>query len=424
MAGSSLLAILDAEYLPGGMSSQAHSGVRHRIQAAQLLESVALRPVWSTLDRHGEPTGAATLRLGYFNHAGRPTLLKGRVGKMKIKAGSASMTTTTSKMDAVSFSLPAGTVQTGGSCIAAIGAERMEGHICRVCYAWGRGNYGVPNVILTQYARLRFLQESLGLRTRKLQMPRGRRAGIGQALDPVERTGELLAIAVVAENVNRKVDVLVPDKKRPGRKKAVKRTTHPADYLRLHDSGDFFHPLYIEAWAHAIKLLRSRRVLELLPPALQHKVAMMEGTIPPDWRLAAHFEKWGASQWPAIPRYVWAPTRMWALVDRNGRYAGHNNSWIDALQPLAQLPNVAIRPSSLRMASGAGPGDPPPKVSGLAAGAGIGLEGGAYPCPVYNKMVDDGGEKREARSCTEGDGEGPCRRCWDAPKVPISYGAH
>ena len=72
-------------------------------------------------------------------------------------------------------------------------------------------------------------------------------------------------------------------------------------------------------------------------------------------------------------------------------------------------------------------GDPPPKVPGLAAGSGVGLEGGAFPCPVYNKLtVGADGEMREARACTEPtpDNPGGCRRCWEFPHTPISYGPH
>jgi len=388
------------------MGPEAYSGVAHRVRIAKTLASYDLVPGWSVVaKRTGEATGTATLRL-WFAQGGRPTPVPARLAGTHRSPASAALTTATSKMDAVSFSLPAGTVRTGGSCIAAQAAERMPGHICRICYAWGRGNYGVPNVILSQYARLLWLQRELGIKAPEVRLPRGVPPGLqakgpgpGQPAgwlgvdlptDPVQRVGVVLALAVVATNVNRTVEVL-----RPG-KKAGKVRAPPVPFCRIHDSGDFFHPAYVAAWAVAIDLLQTHKVKHFLPPALRAKA--------------------DAAGKAAYPSRFWAPTRMWALVDRVGGVR-LNEDWVGVLGQLTARKGVSIRPSALRV------GESPPTVPGLSAGTGVGDdERMGHRCPVYHAVIPDpvSGVLREARSCTEA----RCRVCWTSPQRLVFYGEH
>jgi len=100
---------------------------------------------------------------------------------------------------------------------------------------------------------------------------------------------------------------------------AVRRATVKTPHFRIHDSGDFFSPAHILAWADIARSL-------------------------PDVRF-------------------WAPTRAYI-----------NPRFLPALLTLASLPNVTIRPSAH------GFEQPPPVVPGLAAGSTASAEG--WDCPA------------------------------------------
>ena len=116
-------------------------------------------------------------------------------------------------------------------------------------------------------------------------------------------------------------------------------------YFRIHDGGDFFSVAHVREWT---------RVCWLLP----------------------HIK-------------FWAPTRTYLIL-----------RFIPALQDLAALPNVTVRPSAN------GFEEPPPIVPGLHAGASASKKD--YNCPAH----------RQGNRC------GDCRICWDDKTVPVIYRRH
>jgi Gene product 88 len=128
-----------------------------------------------------------------------------------------------------------------------------------------------------------------------------------------------------------------------------------APYFRGHDSGDFFNIEYILAWVEICRRL------------------------------------------PTIK--FWFPTREWQLKSSADPFAMYNPR-MDALQILAGLPNVTVRPSALDV------GAPSPIVPGLAAGSTV--NGGGFQCPAIH-------QNHECRDC---------RVCWNSPDVPVSYSLH
>ena len=372
-----------------------------RARMFRKLQGVEIRALWSATASNNDPrpdqsrpAPGSQIRLYFFKGGKRIKITGTYKTGTKWKFGSVRMTTNTSKMDAVSFSLPAGTINAGGTCIAAQAAEFTPGHICRICYAWGRANYGYPSTMLSQVARLQWLRQSLDIQG-TLPAKVIKRYGQRQS-DAIERVAQTLAASCVASNLGRKVITL---------DNGLVLSEGPTDYLRLHDSGDFFAPEYVEVWVRAIHLLHSKEVFNLLPGPIQNKA-----------------RKLGAR---AIPTRVWAPTRMWALQGRQGVKV--NERWIEVLKPLSTKPKVTIRPSALKAAyyqGNPGMGDPPPVIRTMAEGAGVGsnLPGKVRMCPVYTDTFQDPvtGAKREAKSCTEA----KCRWCWDAPKGKVTYGAH
>ena len=116
--------------------------------------------------------------------------------------------------------------------------------------------------------------------------------------------------------------------------------------FRVHDSGDLFNPTYANLWTQV-------------------------ATNCPDVRF-------------------WFPTRQWK---------SRNLDMLAALQTLASLPNVAVRPSALFI------NDAPPMIPGLAAGTSASATG--YNCPAHM-------QKNECRDC---------RMCW-TKDVPVVYRLH
>lgn len=118
-------------------------------------------------------------------------------------------------------------------------------------------------------------------------------------------------------------------------------------YFRVHDSGDLFSPAYARCWARIARNLSHIR--------------------------------------------FWFPTRSYRI-----------QSLLPAIQELAALPNVTVRPSALLLDADA------PVVDGLAAGSGATFSKRDATCPAY----------RQEGKCLD------CRSCWDRPTVPVLYPLH
>lgn len=108
-----------------------------------------------------------------------------------------------------------------------------------------------------------------------------------------------------------------------------------------------------------------------------------------------------ARAWFAVCRnlpYIkfWAPTRMWVFPE-----------WRTLLSGRSVPRNLSIRPSALWFDA------PPPRITGMAAGSGsaVGAMRRVWNCPAY---------KSDDESCASAE----CRKCWDAPKTPVSYKQH
>src|SRR4029453_13693849 len=123
---------------------------------------------------------------------------------------------------------------------------------------------------------------------------------------------------------------------------ALRWATREEKYFRIHDSGDFFNPLYVRMWAAVIRALP-----ELL---------------------------------------FWGPTRSW---HDNGGTRPTNLIILAQLQTLVRTsPNVTIRPSALLI------GEDAPRVLGLSAGSGVKAADEAN-CPAHLQ----GNACRDCRAC-------------------------
>lgn len=118
-------------------------------------------------------------------------------------------------------------------------------------------------------------------------------------------------------------------------------------YFRVHDSGDLFSPAYARCWSRIARQLSHIR--------------------------------------------FWFPTRSYRIPNL-----------LPAIQDLAALPNVTIRPSALMLDAA------PPVIDGLAAGSGATYSKDDATCPAYRQN----GECRD------------CRHCWDNASVPVLYPLH
>jgi hypothetical protein len=200
-----------------------------------------------------------------------------KIAARKALAGRSDITLSApGKMPSYGWSLPA-----GKACPASKATITRHGSaaICDSCYAKG-GNYLFPNVRRSLDARMSFVVDSL-------------KADNGDTF-----------VRTMIDMVSRAVKVTGP-------------------YFRIHDSGDFFHPLYVDCW---------RRVAEALP----------------DVRF-------------------WAPTREWLRPMMR-----------PSLEKLAALPNVTIRPSAEALEH------PAPVVPGLACGSAVSVGdiAGHRTCPA------------------------------------------
>lgn len=101
-------------------------------------------------------------------------------------------------------------------------------------------------------------------------------------------------------------------------------------HFRLHDSGDFFAPAYVDAW---------REIVLALPTVS-----------------------------------FWAPTRSWA---GGGTCRPDADPLLASLRRLSLLPNITVRPSALLL------DDEPSVVAGLHAGSAVTTDPARATCPKY-----------------------------------------
>ncbi len=200
---------------------------------------------------------------------------RGRRDAQKTRRGEDPMClfTQTSAMPGRSFSLPA-----RRTCPGAFFAPDA---VCTSCYADGRNRYRFDGVRTAQERRLRWTFEAL--------------------------------------EAGRFVSVLVD---------GIGATSER--YFRIHDSGDFFSPQYVQAW----------REIALALPSVS----------------------------------FWAPTRSWAL---QGQARQDKDPLLISLRKLAQLSNVTVRPSVLLIDG------EPPVVPGLASGTSVTKEVARATCPKF-----------------------------------------
>jgi hypothetical protein len=207
----------------------------------------------------------------------------------------ASLLSFTKKMPGASFSLPARrTCPSSRVSAAAHGAAAS----CAVCYAC-RGRYRIPSNRSTAEARLRFIIESW-------RRDRG--------------------------------DSWVAHMMRAMRDKAKQ-----GSFFRIHDSGDFFSPWYVDLWTRVC----------LAAPGVR----------------------------------FWAPTLEHLRADTLAR-----------LRVLAAVPGVSIRPSAPRRDT------PPPRVAGLAAGSAIfeceeDVPEGVHVCPATRRGAEHSCLANECLTC-------------------------
>jgi len=301
--------------------------------------------------------------------------------------------TSNGKMICPTFSLPAGPIQFGGTCVASDalydldrvsfpladgtkatvsiraeqGEERRRGlekvgvkgasgdWVCNKCYALS-GNFTLPSVILKNVIVLRWVEERIARGT--------------LARDLVE------SIRYQHDYLDRVVQGALKN----GRDLVESTIPHPS-YFRLHDSGDFYRPEYFEAWCEV------------------------------------------AEAFPTIR--FWASTRAWAVP----------SLWKQFMR--CHVPkNLVIRPSGLFMGDGALKENSSLQ---LAAGsqiqttrdfkAGVRVPGRVYHCPAtYSKTHtcqhaegDYAGRDDRNKKIAWPTG---CRFCWDAPSRPVVYKEH
>lgn len=218
----------------------------------------------------------------------------------------------TSAMSCWSFSIPA-----GETCPFKV--DSSPENICHGCYAQ-LNRYNMPNVLNAQWVRYMWLKD----------------------------------------NIKTNFDYLVTTMTM-----AIKKYTDNG-YFRVHDSGDFFHPRYIDLWYEVCQSL------------------------------------------PKIK--FWFPTRTW---DHKGQLS---LVWKNAITRLAALPNVTIRPSAINF------NDPSPKVEYLSAGSTVVSDDRSYG--RKHLFIDGQYTTICPKSKFGGDCEGnSCRSCWDSDKS-VAYIVH
>lgn len=280
---------------------------------------------------------------------GRP-VVPGTIGSDHAASGYA-LLTNPSKMPGMSWSLPAGNVQMGVAEGTCPGAVPGEGSTCFGCYAnpesvklskSGKpmrrgGNYDRFSVRRAQSARRAWTLDCLSTKE-------GRDTWVAVMTAAVtwgSRTYQSEDYAAWQEKY--RDAICLPDYAMPPAKPDA--SSPRQKWFRWHDSGDVFSPRYAD-------------MINAVCASL------------PDVRF-------------------WLPTRSWHNTPRILRQ----------LVVLAELPNVAVRPSALFLQENA------PRVQGLDAGTGVKSDG--YTCPASS----------QGNACLS------CRKCW-SKTAPVYYHLH
>lgn len=307
------------------------------------------------------------------------------------KIGVASILANVSKLGCPSFSLPAGSNNFFGSCPGAVHGMTIEsskvlrdvgpkdaiaaavgspparedslerwyaGAVCQHCYAT-RSNYGYFSKQVLSLAVYSWTRKAVADGT-----------FVPFMIEAIERS---------PFHQGGQVD--------PGLARHLKQRLQGTGYqrvFRLHDSGDFFSPQYVEAWK----------------------------------QIADHFMPGKGSGTPTI---FWAPTRLWA--------AGSNRKWLNVFGPAGDLRtnNVVIRPSGYHVNERA-----PLPIVGETKGSTVHDVGGAVEAQMMEAKVFDyvcpaSRKEAKAKTCLDvlgPDGEMGCRACWVRTDMTISYHIH
>jgi hypothetical protein len=299
----------------------------------------------------------------------------------------------TSKMDAPSFSLPAGSAAVGGACPGAVAGQTTDADngslipmaslirqktgyanppddvrwyadsICQSCYA-EKGNYYYSSKQLGGMLIYQWVRQSL-------------RDNNGE---------EFVRLMIQAINLGQVEGHTYPPLERPR-----KMGGYPYKrFFRIHDAGDFFSPPYIAAW---------KRIANAFLPG---------------------------NRYGHEPILFWAPSRIWATP------------WgVKAVNQFnTPIGNLIIRPSAYHTNTDAfhfqerGQGTKKGLGTGWSAGSAVTPKDnipsqhakGAFQwnCPAY-----DGAEKVSCLSAPKGpDGKPTCRACWVMPEMTINYKFH
>lgn len=250
------------------------------------------------------------------------------------------------KMPCMTWSLEAHT-----TCPGAVYGDNM---ICSHCYAQ-QGSYLWPDVRRAQLKRAEWTMTCLMTPWGRDEWVRVMTAAVkwasrvipGRPGYWITRRARWTREYVYKARVNAR-GKRIPARRIPPRYVPAHRAYRPATeahqmlYFRVHDSGDLFSPAYTQMWT---------RVCANLPEVR-----------------------------------FWFPTRMWPHGGKAVRL-----TTIAAVQELAALPNVTVRPSALQF------DDPAPTVDGYGPGSSAAREG--YNCPAHE-------QNNECRAC---------RACWDSP---------
>jgi hypothetical protein len=335
-------------------------GVQYRVQARDINGG---RPneVFIILDQDIQPPGDYTAP---WNPASTPN------------ARQFKLLSWTSKMGTPSFSLPAGPIQSGGSCPGAVAGQsivpvpallsgarrvqsvigrpvRLQQAVCQYCYAEG-GQYSTGQVQFAQVLRYIWTRESM-------RTDEGIEAWVEAMVYAVDNAKYMLEGGKFGKTH------YLPER-------------FDGRFFRIHDSGDFFSRQYLAAW---------KAIADALPDIT-----------------------------------FWAPSRYWATG--NG---------IEQVNEINGDPrNLIIRPSAYHT------NEPPPRDlgPGWATGSAVfgsvgdheltvqqaaaGSDYGAFNWECQAYAVDDTG--KTCRNALAPDGEEGCRMCWVRPDLEPMYILH
>ena len=313
--------------------------------------------------------------------------------------------TETDKMGCPSWSLPAGPLYEGGTCVMAgkdaTGRQKWTppgaANICDDCYAL-KNRYSFLEASTSQAARLAWVTHHL------VADP----SGASLAHDLVTAIADYARLTTLRWDKGATTD----------RRTMLLGTWHND---KMHIPGWLFGIVHVPALPYRLspglntddpfRVMKADEGEVVGYFRLHDAGDVTVGPNPASWR--SYLAAWDAVM-SALPRVLfWMPTRAWVLppvrrilVEMQARHA-----------------NLVIRPSSLNM------NDPPPAVPGLAAGTAVVLRdqqerwmseapgtGKVRPCPA-TMTVGDIGPKYTCRNAN-------CLACWLEPGIPVAYKQH